>query len=200
MYQPTPPPAALTIILGALAPDDAGRLHDAFQFAAAAHAGQLRDEGTPFIEHPVRVADILWSELGCRDVDVLAAALTHDTLEDCDWLGPDVLGGVIGTPALELVELVTKSRVSEECKPARDRAYLDALREAPHAARLLKLADRIDNLRGVLLTGDPAKAQRYLTVSRAEFIPLAVATDPAAERLVAAACDALESYLANTSV
>jgi GTP pyrophosphokinase len=196
MYQPAPLPTILTLILAAQMPDDARRLHDAFQFAAAAHAGQCRDEGTPFIEHPVRVAGILWSELGCRDVDALAAALTHDVIEDCDWIDDEILVGIIGEPALALVQAVTKPHVADEQKPARDRAYLDALRDASHIARLLKLADRIDNLRGVPLAGDPAKARRYLTVSRAEFIPLAISTDPAAERLVAEACDAVEAYLA----
>src|SRR4051812_37073090 len=122
MYQPAPLPASLTIVLGALAPDDARQLFAAFQFAAAAHAEHTRDEGTPYIDHPARVADILWSELGCRDVDVLAAALTHDVLEDCDWITPDILSGVIGARALALVTAVTKARVPENAKPARDRA------------------------------------------------------------------------------
>lgn len=195
MYRPAPVPPALTLVLAALAPDDARRLHETYQFAAAAHAGQMRDEGTPFIEHPVRVAVILWSELGCRDIDTLLAALAHDILEDCEEISADILEGVIGADALQLVDGVTKRAVEPTLKAERDRAYLEQLRALPHAARLLKLADRIDNLRGVIHAGDPAKARRYLAVSRAEFIPLAVRTDPAAERLISDACDALAAYI-----
>jgi (p)ppGpp synthase/HD superfamily hydrolase len=194
MYVPAPPPPTLTTLLAALPPADAERVLDAYRVAAAAHGGQLRDEGTPFIEHPVRVAQVLWSELGVRDVDLLIAALNHDVLEDCD-LDADFMQSKFGPRVTELVQHVTKQPVPDAQKSARDDAYLAALREAPRDARLLKLADRIDNLRGVVAANDPAKAARYLRVSRAEFLPLALLTDPTAERLIAEACDAVESYL-----
>jgi (p)ppGpp synthase/HD superfamily hydrolase len=123
MYRPAPVPPALTLVLAALAPDDARRLHETYQFAAAAHAGQMRDEGTPFIEHPVRVAVILWSELGCRDIDTLLAALAHDILEDCEEISADVLEGVIGVDALQLVDGVTKRAVEPTLKAERDRVW-----------------------------------------------------------------------------
>lgn len=189
----TPPDVAL--IIASLPASDAGRVEAAFRFAEAAHTSQFRDEGTPFIEHPVRVARILWEELGSRDVDMIVAALNHDVLEDCDWLDESVLAGALGERATELVKAVTKPQVPDDQKAARDRAYLDSLRTISSDARLLKLADRIDNLRSVVHSGDDAKAGRYLEVSRDEFIPLALATDPAAADLVAAACDAIESHL-----
>lgn len=195
MYQPTPIPAPLTMILATLPPDDAGRLHYAFQFAAEAHRGQRRDEGTPFIDHPVAVAEILWGDLACRDVDMLVAALMHDVLEDRAEVEPGVLESLIGPRAFSLVEHVTKPPVPDERKPLRDREYLDRLREAPADVRLLKLADRIHNLRQVIHAGDPEKARRYLEVSRLEFYPLALATSAAAARHVAEACDAIERYL-----
>jgi (p)ppGpp synthase/HD superfamily hydrolase len=194
MYVPAAPPPLLTTVLAALSPADAERLLDAYRVAAAAHGDQLRDEGTPYIEHPVRVAQVLWSELGVRDVELLMAALNHDVLEDCD-LDADFMQGKFGARVTELVQHVTKPPVPADQKQARDDAYLAALRAAPRDARLLKLADRIDNLRGVVAAGDPAKAARYLRVSRAEFLPLALLTDPTAERLIAEACDAVESYL-----
>lgn len=199
MYQPVPTPDELTLILATLTSDDADRVAYAFQFAAAAHRGQLRDEGTPFINHPVRVAAILWNELGCRDVDLVLSALCHDVLEDCAGIDEEILRGVIGDRALDLVLVVTKSQVPDDQKPARDRAYLDSIRGAGHDARLLKLADRIHNLRSILDAGDTAKARRYLEISRAEFLPIAAATDVTAERLVAAACDDVERYLARAS-
>lgn len=199
MYQPAPVPHSLTMILTVLSHDDARRVEYAFQFAAAAHAGQIRDEGTPFIDHPVSVASILCNELGSRDVDVVLAALCHDVLEDCVELDESVLRGVIGERGTELVLAVTKPSVPDDQKAARDRIYLDCIRRADYDVRLVKLADRIHNLRSIPNSGDPAKARRYLEVSRREFLPIAAATDLTAERLVASACDDIERYLATVN-
>ncbi|MCC6935547.1 MAG: bifunctional (p)ppGpp synthetase/guanosine-3',5'-bis(diphosphate) 3'-pyrophosphohydrolase [Thermomicrobiales bacterium] len=196
MYEPAPVPMALTMILATQVPDDAARIAYAYQFAAQAHRGQMRDEGTPFIDHPVAVATILWSELGSRDADMLVAALMHDVLEDSPEIESTVVADLIGPRAFELVEAVTKPPVPDADKPARDRAYLDRIRDASANVRLLKLADRIHNLRQVVHANDPAKANRYLEVSRQEFYPIALATSAAAARLIAAACDDIERYLA----
>jgi (p)ppGpp synthase/HD superfamily hydrolase len=196
MHTSPPIPPELALIQAAVMPDDAERLDNAFRFAAAAHAGQTRDEGTPFIEHPVRVAAILWGELGCRDVDVLVAALNHDVVEDSELVDAALLASAFGERVAALVLDVTKEQVATEHKAARDRAYLDRLPRLSLDSRMLKLADRIDNLRSVLRSGDPDKARRYLEVSRAEFIPLALSTDQAAARLVTEACDAVEKMLA----
>lgn len=193
----TPPEVAL--LVATLSPDDAAHFEAAYRFAAAAHDGQTRDEGTPYIEHPVRVARILWEELGVRDLDVLVAALNHDVLEDCDWLEPEVLNGALGVRATGIIEEVTKPQVSEARKAERDRDYLERLRSVSTEARLLKLADRMDNLRSVVSAGNPDKARRYLSVSREEFLPLALATDPVAAELVTVACDDVERYLAGQS-
>ncbi|CAN5250708.1 hypothetical protein BH23CHL1_BH23CHL1_10350 [soil metagenome] len=194
-YHAPETPVEVALMIATLSAEDAGRIEFAFRFAAAAHGGQTRDEGTPFIEHPVRVARILWEDFGSRDVEVIIAALNHDVLEDCDWLDSEILRGALGETSTQLIEHVTKEQVSDDKKAARDRAYLDRLWEIPPEARLLKLADRLDNLRSVIYAGDPAKAQRYLAVSRTEFIPLALATDPVAARLIGDACDEIERYL-----
>jgi (p)ppGpp synthase/HD superfamily hydrolase len=194
-YHPAQLPVELVNLLATLDSDDARRLEDAFQFAAAAHADQKRDEGTPFIDHPVAVTVILRAELGCRDVDVLLAALAHDVLEDCDWLTADVLEGVIGPRATSMVQHVTKRRVPETHKEMRDQEYLESLRYLPPESRLLKLADRIHNLRCIPLSGDQAKAKRYLNVSRDAFVPLALMTNATAARLIESACDDIERHL-----
>lgn len=194
-YRAPETPVEVALMIATLSVEDGGRIEFAYRFAAAAHEGQTRDEGTPFIEHPVRVARILWEEFGSRDVDVIVAALNHDVLEDCHWLDSSLLKGALGVVPTALIEHVTKEQIAEDEKAARDRAYLDRLWEIPPQARLLKLADRLDNLRSVVNAGDPAKARRYLTVSRDEFMPLALATDPVAARLIGDACDEIERYL-----
>ncbi|CAN5533838.1 hypothetical protein BH23CHL2_BH23CHL2_16120 [soil metagenome] len=190
-----PIPAPLALIQASLDPDDAQRVERAYRFALAAHEGQVRDEGTPFIEHPVRVALVLWQELGVRDVDLIVAALNHDVIEDSDEVDGDLVASAFGERAANLVLDVTKMPVPPEKRPERDRAYLDSLPTLVVEARLLKLADRIDNLRSILNANNPAKARRYLQVSREEFLPLAAMTDPVAHRLVGEACDAIEAML-----
>jgi guanosine-3',5'-bis(diphosphate) 3'-pyrophosphohydrolase len=195
-YRPAVVPPQLAIILAAMTSEDAERVQQAFQFAAAAHALHTRDEGTPYIDHPVRVAGIVWSELGRREPDLVVAALTHDILEDCPEITADILEGVIGSRPLGWVIDVTKAPPADGDKARRDRDYLDRLPRLTVEARLLKLADRIDNVRSVVLSPDRAKALRYLTVTRENFLPLAAATDVTAERLLAAACQTLENWLA----
>lgn len=193
-YSPLTPPEIAMMAAG-VPRFDSGRLVRAFRFAEAAHNGQTRDEGTPYIEHPIRVAMILWEELGIRDVDMIVAALNHDVLEDCDWLDTGVLEGALGERSTGFIQDVTKPRVPDAEKAQRDQVYLEGLSQLPHESRLIKLADRIDNLRGVIHANDPAKAARYLEVSRQAFIPLALATEAAAADMVAAACDDIEAYL-----
>jgi (p)ppGpp synthase/HD superfamily hydrolase len=194
-YRPAVIPPSLTSMLTLLHVDDAQRLTSAYRFAAAAHAVQTRDEGSPFIDHPVAVATILSVELGCRDVDILIAALNHDVLEDCHWLRRSDVAGALGERATAFVEEVTKEQVPTAEKAARDQRYLEHLWQITPEAKLLKLADRIHNLRSIPNANDPAKARRYLDVSRAEFYPLALTVDPTAARLIAEACDAIETYL-----
>jgi GTP diphosphokinase / guanosine-3',5'-bis(diphosphate) 3'-diphosphatase len=196
VYTPADIPPELITILALCDPDDADRIIVTFQFSAAAHSGQHRDEGTPFIEHPVAVASILWHELGLRDADVLLAALMHDVLEDCSWISREAVEDLIGGRAAGMVHQVSKRPVAASERAARDAEYLDSLSSLPLESRILKLADRIHNLRCVPLANDPDKARRYLEVSRERFYPLALITDPAAARLIAEACDAIESYLA----
>lgn len=194
-YTAAPIPISLTTILAGCDPESAERIVESFRFAAAAHDGQQRDQGSPFIDHPVAVAGILWHELGCRDTDVLVAALLHDVLEDCDWIDPEILADLIGMRALAMVKHVTKPPVPLEERDKRDNIYLESLPHLPHESRLLKLADRIHNLRQVVHAGDRAKAGRYLSVSRERFYPLALSTDPAAARLIEEACAIIERFL-----
>ena len=59
---------------------DTQRLYRAFTYADAEHKGQLRKDGTPYITHPLAVAEIV-ADLGL-DADSVIAALLHDTIED----------------------------------------------------------------------------------------------------------------------
>ena len=66
--------------------DGTGLVLQAARFAARKHRDQRRkgEQAEPYINHPLEVADVLWSEGGVTDPEVIAAALLHDTLEDTE--------------------------------------------------------------------------------------------------------------------
>ena len=84
---------------------DKARLFDAFTYADNAHASQQRKDGSPYITHPLAVADLV-ADLEL-DPDSVIAALLHDTIEDTGATHEDVAKR-FGEPVAELVEGVTK--------------------------------------------------------------------------------------------
>lgn len=81
----------------------------ALELAKRAHEGQLRDEGDPFIIHPIRIANILLKDLKVDDPELVIAGLLHDVVEDSDIpaeeiterFGKRVGGLVIGLTRIE---------------------------------------------------------------------------------------------------
>lgn len=177
-------------------------LQRALAFARARHADQRRRGGdAPYWVHLVRVALALvrWGE---TDPDLLAAALLHDVVEDTPTMLAEVSAG-FGSPVDELVEWLTfPSRAGEG-----ERAYYARLQaDGPRQAHVLKIADRVDNLRSqqaLLMRTGPSHAEwarRYLHRTRWQVVPIARdAASPARAELfiamadLAAAIDDLES-------
>lgn len=151
-------------------------LQAAYELAVEAHARQRRYEGTPYVVHPLRVALILAEERGLTDEALLATALLHDVLEDAP-ISFEQLRDVVGSPVAEWVHALSKPPAEKQAKAARDAAYFSALREAPREVRLVKLADRLDNLRFIHLRQDPAWRQIYRDETRRWLLPLADHTD-----------------------
>lgn len=118
-------------------------LQRATSFAARAHQHQLRkDNATPYIAHPVRVALIVEHLFGCRDMNAIAAAILHDTIEDCK-VDYDDIESRFGTDVAMLVVALTKNMLLRE--NAREADYDARLAAADWRARLIKLADTYDN-------------------------------------------------------
>src|SRR3970040_676933 len=88
-----------------LKPGDVARLAEAYRFSEAAHAGQTRQSGDPYISHPPAVAEILaeWR----LDGQTLMAALLHDVTEDTS-VTKDEISDTFGRPVAELVDGVSK--------------------------------------------------------------------------------------------
>ena len=120
----------------------------ALEFAAHKHRDQRRKDAgaSPYINHPIALADLLVNEGGISDVEVLCAALLHDTLEDTDTRHEE-LADAFGSRVARIVAEVTddKSLKPEE----RKRLQVEHAAHLTLEARLVKLADKICNLRDV---------------------------------------------------
>ena len=121
----------------------------AAEFAAFKHREQRRKgvRGSPYINHPLAVASTLATEAGVDDVDVLAAAILHDTIEDTDTTEAE-LERAFGRAVAWIVAEVTDEKT--QSKALRKRMQIA---HAPHLsaqAKLVKLADKIVNLRDIV--------------------------------------------------
>jgi (p)ppGpp synthase/HD superfamily hydrolase len=172
------------------------KLTAAAALAAEVHHGQCRDEGTPYIEHPLRVAHIAATEAGLSDPDLIAAAYLHDTIEDAQ--DPDAIRARIresfGQRVLDAVEILTKSPDQSISKEQRDTTYHQGLREAPHEVRVLKICDRVDNTRFLIKCPDSKKRASYLKETEEKYLPLAAETGVLYEELKRATEKVRELY------
>ncbi len=118
-------------------------MQDAASFAARAHRNQFRKDGvTPYIAHPFRVAMFVRHVAGCEDASAIAAALLHDTIEDC-VVDYDDLESRFGTEVADVVACLTKNMFLREDK--REEDYDERLARGDWRARLIKVADAYDN-------------------------------------------------------
>jgi len=158
---------------GYLKPADVARVEDAYRFSTAAHAGQKRQSGDPYISHPLAVADIL---AGWRlDSQALVAALLHDVTEDTA-VTLEEIAATFGRPVAELVDGVSKlDRIefqsAEEAQAENFRKMLLAMARDVRVI-LIKLADRLHNMR--TLGAVPRTKQRRIARETIEiYAPIA---------------------------
>jgi guanosine-3',5'-bis(diphosphate) 3'-pyrophosphohydrolase len=135
--------------------NELGLVLKAVAFAAEKHRLQKRKdvEASPYISHPVAVASALYHEGGVTDVRALCAALLHDTIEDTQTT-PEELEREFGREIKDIVLEVTDDKRLD--KQARKQLQIDHAAELSPAARLVKLGDKICNLKDVA-DAPPAK-------------------------------------------
>ena len=167
-----------------------GALLRAYEVARVRHARQTRDEGTPYIVHPLRVALTLIEDTGSTDVTLIAAALLHDTLEDTNLTFKELLDQ-FGDDIAEVVRTLTKPKGKSDLESK----YLGGILRAPLGTRLVKVADRLDNVRSLQFTPRLGKIVRYVYETRAEFLPLARQTHPLLAEHLEAALEVVERNL-----
>ncbi|NCX14083.1 MAG: bifunctional (p)ppGpp synthetase/guanosine-3',5'-bis(diphosphate) 3'-pyrophosphohydrolase, partial [Burkholderiaceae bacterium] len=163
----------LTDKLHYLKPEEINQIKKAFQFADAAHLGQYRHSGEPYISHPVSVAELCatWR----LDAQSIMAALLHDVIEDSGCTQTDLINQ-FGTKVAELVEGLTKLDKLEFQSHAE--AQAESFRKMFMAmARdvrviLVKLADRTHNMH--TLDAVPIEKRRRVALETMEiYAPIA---------------------------
>jgi (p)ppGpp synthase/HD superfamily hydrolase len=124
--------------------NDLQPLFAALSFAAEKHRDQRRKDrdASPYINHPIALADLLVSH-GVTDLAVLQAALLHDTIEDTETT-PDEIEARFGADVRALVEAVTDDKRLP--KPLRKQLQVDHAASLSDGAKLIKLADKICNV------------------------------------------------------
>jgi guanosine-3',5'-bis(diphosphate) 3'-pyrophosphohydrolase len=161
----------------------AAALLKASTFAARKHRDQRRKDAdaSPYINHPLEVAEVLARIGGVDDATVLQAALLHDTVEDTETM-PEELEREFGAAVRKLVEEVTDDKNLEKDERKR-RQVTHASRLSPRA-KLIKLADKICNVRDVMYappkTWDQIRRVEYLKWAR-KVVDGCRGTNPALE-------------------
>ncbi len=118
-------------------------------FAAEKHRDQRRKDAdaSPYINHPLQLANVLANDGGVSDSVVLCAALLHDTVEDTKTTEEE-LQDAFGAKIASVVMEVTDDK--SHPKPMRKQLQIEHAPHISHEAKLVKLADKICNLRDII--------------------------------------------------
>ena len=128
---------------------DLKMLLKALAFAANKHKDQRRRDidTSPYINHPISLADILCNEAHITDIETICGALLHDTVEDTETTAEE-LEIEFGPAICNIVMDVTDDKSLPQA--VRKQAQIDHAALISDKAKLVKLADKISNLRDVL--------------------------------------------------
>ena len=125
-----------------------------------AHMGQRRDDGEDYVNHPFRVRNLL-VRFGLHDENLHAAALCHDLFEDTTATEAELLAAT-NLQVLRTVKHLTNKTVGNFA--VRSNALLEHAKHFNDVSKMVKMADRHDNVSTALLTWEPKRVKRYASV------------------------------------
>lgn len=178
--------------------DDILKITRAFSIAIKVHSGQVKkgNKIEPYINHPLRVALILTEELHEYDIDLVCAAILHDTLgvtagtsttntKNTTDSQRDILEARLknefGERVYCIVTTLAKPLAKSEEKERIIGEYFKNIARGPEDVRYIKLADRLDNIRSLKNAIQKDKVLRYKEETEKYIVPIAERTD---EKLV----------------
>lgn len=157
-----------------ITPADMEKLDYAYDMAKYGHRNQIRESGARYFEHIRATALILVDELGITDLDMIIAALLHDMLEDNFLLTSNRIKVTFGERVATLVSAITKPAKGDsrfESNDERHQWYFEQIRNASLEAKIIKLADRLQNIR--TLSSCPSNKQiAKINETKEVYLPL----------------------------
>lgn len=144
--------------------------------AETAHKNQIRDNGDPYIIHPLRVCLILAEELKITDIESLSIALLHDTVEDCN-VSLEEIATTFSKTISDGVKCLTKHSDFKENISSQNK-YFWHLKRAPKNVQIIKLADRLDNVRDLSTCPDELKKRKYILDTAYNYLEWAKQVSP----------------------
>jgi (p)ppGpp synthase/HD superfamily hydrolase len=176
------------------------QIQHAYWLAKRGHEKQFRDDGERYFNHPRRVALSL-IEFGYGETPNVKAGLVHDILEDtCTPL--KIIVNLLGPETWRWTQLLSRSvptfdpvsgQIIARAKKDHD-DYYHAIREAELGVRVIKLADRLDNLT-TIAPFEPERKRRYLDETYRFVLPLAQMTCPRYTEAIQAQTHVIEQIL-----
>ncbi len=164
----------IELITSYLTNEEKNKVRHALQLSEQAHSNQLRKSGDPFITHPLEVAKILTSIK--LDADSIVAGLLHDTLEDTS-LNIEEINKNFGNQIVELVDGLTK--INKFSLKVNNQKFGENYKKLILATTkdlrviLVKLADRLHNMRTIQFIKDENKKTKIALETLEVFAPLA---------------------------
>ncbi len=153
---------------------DEALINRGYIFSMKAHGAQLRANGDPYFSHPLEVASILCDMQ--MDTDTIIAALLHDTVEDCN-IKLEQIDELFGKNIMLLVDGVTKLTKYEQqtsrAKQAENFSKLLIATSKDIRVLLIKLADRLHNMRTIYFIKKPHKRKQKAQETLDIYAPLA---------------------------
>lgn len=121
-------------------------INKAIAFATKAHEGQVR-KGTPrpYILHPIEVSEVVATITD--EEEIIAAALLHDTIEDCEEVTYEILVQEFGERVAEIVAQESEDKTKSWAE--RKGHTIDSLRTAPQEVQMVALGDKLSNMRDI---------------------------------------------------
>jgi len=125
--------------------NDISLILKALKFSSEKHRSQKRKDeiGSPYINHPIQVAELLWNTGKVQDVSVIIAGLLHDTIEDTNTKA-DEIKTLFGEEVLNFVLEVTDDKTLP--RDERKRLQVDHAHKKSDGAKQIKMADKISNI------------------------------------------------------
>ncbi|WP_431913484.1 HD domain-containing protein [Nonomuraea jabiensis] len=153
----------------------------------AVYEGRVRDQGTPYIEHPLAVVAILRDELHVSHPETLILGLLHDAIEVTPSSEPEITIRLGRFFAEQLRAMTPDHRLEGRSRRATDEAvWRTKMRRLSSNGLLIRFADRIHNLRDLRHSRDVARNQRFISSLVDFYIPLAQAAQTEGPELKAA--------------